>query len=141
MILAEGEKMAVVSFQTMLENELKKLIKEGDFIAATLSDKSGLVLAMEGNSALTTTISALSSLSLGFKTAVQKETALFFIDEVSTVSENKYRYVNRYFEIDNEYFIISMIVPPNQAYRHLTNQAIVNLKKLFMNRAIQISRN
>ena len=133
--------MGIVSFQTQLENELEKLKKEGGFIAVTLSDKSGLVLAMVGNEALTTTISALSSLSLSFKTSVQKETALYFIDEVSTVSENKYRYINRYFEIDNEYFIISMIVPPNQAYRQLTNQTIDSLKNLFLSRSIQISRN
>lgn len=124
--------MKNVSFQEKLENELKVLLEKADFIAVTLSDESGLVLATKGNSALTTTMSALSSLSLEFKESVQNETLLYYIDEVSTVSENKFRFVNRYFEINNNYYILSIIVPPNTSYRSVSNQSIANITKLFM---------
>ena len=124
------KKNKVQSFQQKLENQLREVVDKGGFVAATLSDEKGLLLSTVGNRILTDIISALSSSSLHFKSSVEEETPLADIDEVSCVSGNKARYINRYFEIDNNFYILSVITPPHKAYRRVTNQAIINLKKI-----------
>lgn len=132
-----GNKNKTIPFQLRLENELKRMVDDGGFIAAALSDERGLILSTIGNRFLTDIISALSSLSLQFKTTVQVETDFDDIDEVSCVSGNKARYVNRFFKIGKDFYILSIIIPPYHSYRRFTNQSISKFKKIISDRLSQ----
>ncbi|MCB0281879.1 MAG: hypothetical protein H6627_05780 [Calditrichae bacterium] len=123
-----------LSFDAKLAKELNQLMDEGGFIAATISDDKGLVLATKGNRILTDTISALSSASLQYKNAVQKEAGLVEIDEVTCVSGNKARYINRFFEINSHLFVLSAISPPHASYRKITNQAVISIQRIIKER-------
>jgi hypothetical protein len=126
--------MKETTFQAALEKELKNVSENGNFSALSLSDESGLVLATIGDHELATIASAISSLSLTYKKTVQEQLKLHNIDEVSTVSNDKYRFVNRYVQVDDSYYIITLIVYPNQTYRRLTNTAISRIKKVIQGR-------
>lgn len=128
-------KMEKITFQSQLENELNDIARQGGFVSVVLSDDKGLVLAMTGNRVLGNIASALSALSLSYKNTVEQEMNLEDIDEISTVTGHKYRFVNRFISINNEdsCFVISLIVPPNHPYRKLLNIVATKIKKLLYN--------
>lgn len=126
--------MEKITFQSQLENELNDIALQGGFVSVVLSDDKGLVLAMTGNRVLGNVASALSALSLSYKNTVEQEMNLEDIDEISTVTGHKYRFVNRFISINEDScFVISLIVPPNHPYRKLLNIAVNRIKKLLSN--------
>ena len=118
------------SFQSVLEHELIQIYEKGKFKALSLSDESGLVLATIGDHDLATIASAISSLSLAYKKTVQEQLHFQNIDEVSTVGDDKHRFVNRFISVEDNDYILSAIVAPQQSYRRLTNTAVQRIKRI-----------
>jgi len=118
------------SFQAILENELAQIYENGQFSALSLSDESGLVLATVGDHELANIASAISSLSLAYKKTVQEQLHFQNIDEVSTVGDDKHRFVNRFISVEESNYILSAIVAPQQSYRRLTNTAVQRIKRI-----------
>ena len=118
------------SFQSVLEHELIQIYEKGKFKTLSLSDESGLVLATIGDHELATIASAISSLSLAYKKTVQEQLHFQNIDEVSTVGDDKYRFVNRFISVEDNDYILSAIVAPQQSYRRLTNTAVQRIKRI-----------
>jgi hypothetical protein len=50
------------------------------------------------------------------------------VDELSLVGDDRTRLACRYFSVDGQDLVLSVLIPPNRYYRRLTNRAIKALR-------------
>jgi predicted regulator of Ras-like GTPase activity (Roadblock/LC7/MglB family) len=118
--------------QTALKNVLDQIVTEGDYEAALLSDSDGLPLATFGASATAGMMAAMAALLGDAARQARRQLDLSHVDELSLVGEDRFRLVCRFFETaQGQALCLTVVVPPDQAYRRITNQAIKKIKTVW----------
>jgi predicted regulator of Ras-like GTPase activity (Roadblock/LC7/MglB family) len=123
-----------IGFNEKLEAQLKRLNIKGDFLASLIADVQGLPVAAMDSSYNNETIAALSALVREVSYRAESQLGFKHMDEVSLVDDDKIRLVCRYFQVGDNPYILSCLVPANQTYRRLTNTAIREISKIMKKR-------
>lgn len=116
---------------TGLEKILHEINEKGGFKASVLATTDGLPIAIVPPVYDSDTISAMVAMVLDAIQRAQSRLGFARVDEVSAVDDGKMRLVCRYFSLDDESFILAVVVPPNRRYRSLTNQAISRVRQIW----------
>ncbi len=75
-------------------------------------------------------MAAMTALLRAVTQRVRHELDMAYVNELSLVCDDRFRLVCRFFETDaGQPLILTLVVPPNQAYRRITNRAITAIKK------------
>jgi hypothetical protein len=119
-----------LGFHELLEAQLKNLNTEGQFLASLIADVQGLPIAAMDSVYDTEMIAALSALVRDASHRAETQLGFKKMDEVSLVDDDKVRLVCRYFQVGDQIYILSCVVPAYQTYRRLTNTAIREVKKI-----------
>jgi predicted regulator of Ras-like GTPase activity (Roadblock/LC7/MglB family) len=119
-----------LGFTELLEAQLKRLNIEGQFLASLLADVKGLPIAAMDSEYNTEMIAALSALVRDVSHRAETQLGFKKTDEVSLVDDDKLRLVCRYFQVGNQTYILSCVIPAYQTYRRLTNSAIKEIVKI-----------
>lgn len=118
--------------QLLLEEILKRTITVGDYEAALLSDSDGLVLAKAAANEMAVMMAAITALLRDAALRAGHQLDLAHINELSLVGDDRFRVVCRFFQTDlGQPLSLTLVVPPDQAYRRLTNQAITDIVKIW----------
>lgn len=118
-----------VDKQTVFEQILQELVAEGEYEAALLSDSDGLALAVVGTEESAAMMAAMTALLGDSARQARWQLDLVYVNELSLVSDDRFRLVCRFFETESgQPLALTLIVPPDQAYRRLTNQALSQIK-------------
>ncbi|MGD2248567.1 MAG: DUF2226 domain-containing protein [Candidatus Methanofastidiosia archaeon] len=123
-----------LGFTELVEAQLRKLNKEGSFMASLVADVQGLPIAAVDSEYSTERIAALSALVQDASHRAETQLGFKKMDEVSLVDDDKVRLVCRYFKVGNNTFVLSCVVPAYQAYRRLTNTAIKEISTIMEKR-------
>lgn len=123
-----------LGFTELVEAQLKKLNKEGNFMASLVADVQGLPIAAVDSEYSTDRIAALSALVQDVSHRAETQLGFKKMDEVSLVDDDKVRLVCRYFKVGDNIFVLSCVVPAYQAYRRLTNRAIKEISTIMEER-------
>jgi hypothetical protein len=114
--------------QTVLEEILTRIITTGDYEAALLSDSDGLVLARAAADDTALMMAAITAVLREAATQARRQLDLAYINELSLVGDDRFRVVCRFFKTPTKQPLsLTVVVPPDQAYRRLTNQAITQI--------------
>jgi predicted regulator of Ras-like GTPase activity (Roadblock/LC7/MglB family) len=114
--------------QAVLEEILTWIITTGDYEAALLSDNDGLVLAKAAADETGMMMAAITAVLREAATQARRQLELAYINELSLVGDDRFRVVCRFFQTPTEQPLsLTVVVPPDQAYRRLTNQAITKI--------------
>jgi predicted regulator of Ras-like GTPase activity (Roadblock/LC7/MglB family) len=122
--------LANANKQQKLEKVLERVLAGGHYEAALLSDVDGLPLAAVYNDADEPTdsagiVAAVTALLRDAAAQARLQLELAFVNELSLVSDDRYRFVCRFFETDaGQLLSLTLVVPPDEAYRRNTNRAI-----------------
>ena len=108
---------------------LYEMNEAGRFKASVLVSAEGLPLSSASSPFDTDTIAAMVALVKGTIEQARESIGLDEVDEVSIVQGDKMRLVCRWFVVGNEELILSVIAPPHQTYRRLTNRAISRIRR------------
>jgi predicted regulator of Ras-like GTPase activity (Roadblock/LC7/MglB family) len=122
----------MASKQELFEEILNKMNEKGNFDAAVLSLKDGLLLA---SSQLQYQDDMAAVMVTVLKEAAQKisqKLNLSQMDEISIVGDDRTRLVCRYFSVDGSDLLLTVVTPPDRAYRRLTNQTIKEIKRIWL---------
>jgi predicted regulator of Ras-like GTPase activity (Roadblock/LC7/MglB family) len=119
----------VSSDEFSLEQILREMNEEGHFKASVLISAEGLSLSSASSPFDTETISAMVALLRNTVEQARMSIGLDEVDEVSIVQADKMRLICRCFVLGEEELILSIIAPPHQTYRRLTNQAISRIRQ------------
>ncbi len=114
-----------------LEALLREINVKGGYSASVLATADGLSVAVVPPVYDSEIISAMVALVRGAIERAQTQLNFARVDEVSAVDDDRIRLVCRYFEIEDEPFILAVIVPPEKSYRQLTNQAIRRVRQVW----------
>jgi predicted regulator of Ras-like GTPase activity (Roadblock/LC7/MglB family) len=117
------------SEETSLEQILREMNEEGHFKASVLLGEEGLPLSSASSPFDTETISAMVALLSNTVEQARRSIGLDEVDEVSIVQADKMRLICRCFTLGDEELILSIIAPPHQTYRRLTNRAISRIRR------------
>ncbi|MBU7044293.1 MAG: DUF2226 domain-containing protein [Theionarchaea archaeon] len=123
-----------IGFNEKLEAQLKRLNIEGDFLASLVADVQGLPVAAMDSKYNNEMIAALSALVRDVSYRAESQLGFKNVDEVSLVDDDKIRLVCRYFQVGDNPYILSCLVPAHQTYRRLTNTAIREISKIMRKR-------
>lgn len=130
-ILMEEEELG---FTELLEAQLRRLNREGQFLASLVADVQGLPVAAVDSEYNTDRIAALSALVRDVSHRAETQLGFKKTDEVSLVDDDKVRLMCRYFQVGDQTYILSCVIPAYQTYRRLTNRAIRELEKIMKTR-------
>lgn len=130
-MLVEEEELG---FTELLEAQLKRLNREGQFLASLVADAQGLPVAAVDSEYSTERIAALSALVRDVSYRAETQLGFKRTDEVSLVDDDKVRLVCRYFRVGDQTYILSCVIPAYQTYRRLTNRAVRELEKIMKTR-------
>ncbi len=115
--------------QTLFEQVLSRIINEGDYEAALLSDDDGLALALVATEETTAMIAPMTALLRDSARQARQQLDLAYVNELSLVCDDRFRLVCRFFQTDSgQPLALTLVVPPDQSYRRLTNRAITEIK-------------
>jgi len=120
------------SKQELFEEILYKMNKEGNFEAAMLSMQDGLPLASSPAHYEDEMAAALVTLLNEAAKKIHRELRLAQMDEISLVGDDRTRLVCRYFSVDGHDFLLTVLTPPDQAYRRVTTQTIKEIKRIWL---------
>lgn len=120
--------------QVKLDNVLHRITEEGNFKASILSTDEGFSISAVSSQFDDVVISAISSIVQEVSRKAERYIGFKRMDEVSLVDDDKFRLVCREFPVDDSQFILTVVVPPYQTYRRLTNVAIRDIEKIFQER-------
>ncbi|MBU7033317.1 MAG: DUF2226 domain-containing protein [Theionarchaea archaeon] len=123
-----------IGFNEKLEAQLKRLNIEGEFLASLVADVQGLPVAAMDSDYNNEMIAALSALVRDVSYRAESQLGFKKMDEVSLVDDDKIRLVCRYFQVGENPYILSCLIPANQTYRRLTNTAIREISKIMRKR-------
>lgn len=111
--------------QTSLDDILNHVLDQGDYEAALISDQDGLPLASTGARTTPGMMAAMTALLRDAAIEAHQRLDLAYVNELSLVGDDRYRFVCRFFHTDaGQLLSLTMVVPPDQAYRQVTNEAI-----------------
>jgi predicted regulator of Ras-like GTPase activity (Roadblock/LC7/MglB family) len=118
--------------QQLLEDVLNRIVTAGEYEAALLSDTDGLVLAMAAADEMAVMMAAITALLRDAATQARQQLSLANINELSLVGDDRFRVVCRFFQTGmGQPLSLTLVVPPDQAYRRITNQAIADIVKIW----------
>jgi hypothetical protein len=123
-----------IGFNEKLEAQLKRLNIEGEFLASLVADVQGLPVAAMDSDYNNEMIAAISALVRDVSYRAESQLGFKKMDEVSLVDDDKIRLVCRYFQVGENPYILSCLIPANQTYRRLTNTAIREISKIMKKR-------
>jgi len=130
MLIEEEE----LGFTGLLEAQLKRLNREGQFLASLVADVQGLPVVAVDSEYNTERIAALSALVRDVSHRAESQLGFKKVDEVSLVDDDKVRLVCRYFKVGDQTYILSCVIPAYQTYRRLTNTALREIEKIMKKR-------
>ncbi len=130
MLIEEEE----LGFTGLLEAQLKRLNREGQFLASLVADVQGLPVVAVDSEYNTERIAALSALVRDVSHRAESQLGFKKMDEVSLVDDDKVRLVCRYFKVGDQTYILSCVIPAYQTYRRLTNTALREIEKIMKKR-------
>lgn len=130
MLIEEEE----LGFTGLLEAQLKRLNREGQFLASLVADVQGLTVVAVDSEYNTERIAALSALVRDVSHRAESQLGFKKMDEVSLVDDDKVRLVCRYFKVGDQTYILSCVIPAYQTYRRLTNTALREIEKIMKKR-------
>jgi predicted regulator of Ras-like GTPase activity (Roadblock/LC7/MglB family) len=119
------------SKQELFEEALAKMNQKGNFMAAMLSLKDGLPLASSPPHYEDEIAAAMVTMLNETVRRLNQELRLPQIDEISIVGEDGSRLVCRYFSVDGHNILLTVLTPPDQSYRRLTNDVIREIKRIW----------
>ncbi|TKJ31299.1 MAG: hypothetical protein CEE40_01975 [Chloroflexi bacterium B3_Chlor] len=114
-----------------LNRILREMNDEGHFKASVLVSTEGLPLSSASSPFDTETMAAMVALVKNTIQQAREHIGLDEIDEVSIVQGDKMRLICRYLVVGDEELILSVIAPPHQTYRRLTNRALREIKRVW----------
>lgn len=123
-----------LGFNELLEAQLKRLNIEGQFLASLVADVQGLPIAAVDSEYNTEMIAALSALVRDVSHRAETQLKFKKMDEVSLVDDDKVRLVCRYFQVGDQTYVLSCVVPADKTYRRLTNTALRAIEKVMKKR-------
>lgn len=116
--------------QKILEEILKDVMATGEYDAVLLSDSDGLVLAARSAGRTETTVAAVTALLRDVAAQAREQLSLEQVNELSLVDDDRSRFVCRFFRVDGGGLLnLALVVPPDRAYRRVTNQAIHRIQQ------------
>jgi len=118
-----------LGFTELLEAQLRRLNIEGQFLASLVADVQGLPIAAVGSEYNTEMIAALSALVRDVSHRAETQLGFKKMDEVSLVDDDKVRLMCRYFQVGDQTYVLSCVIPAYQTYRRLTNVALREIEK------------
>jgi len=111
------------------EETLERINREGEFEASVLATDDGLPIATAPSDYDTDITAAMVALLRSVAEQTQNQVGMGALDEVSVRATDHIRLVCRPFEVEDEVFILAVVVPARQRYyRQLTNRAIRELR-------------
>lgn len=122
----------MASKQELFVEILNKMNREGSFDAAVLSLKDGLPLASSPTHYEDETAAAMVTLLNETAKRIRHQLRLPQVNEISIVGDDRTRLVCRYCTVDDNELLLMVLLPPDQAYRRLTNQAIKEIKRIWL---------
>jgi predicted regulator of Ras-like GTPase activity (Roadblock/LC7/MglB family) len=120
------------SKQELFEEILYTMNQQGDFEAAVLSVKDGMPLASSPAHYEDEMAAAMVTLLNEAAKKITRELRLPQMDEISIVGDDRTRLVCRYFSVDGRELLLTVLAPPDRAYRRLTNQTIKAIKSIWL---------
>jgi predicted regulator of Ras-like GTPase activity (Roadblock/LC7/MglB family) len=126
---AKGVETVDASGESSFEQILREMNEEGRFKASVLLSAEGLPLSAASSPFDAETISAMVALLRNTVEQARKSIGLDEVDEVSIVQADSMRLICRCFTLGDEELTLSVIAPPHQTYRRLTNRAISRIKR------------
>ena len=108
------------------EKILIDLNSQGQFTASVLVSEDGLPVASAPTPSPydAETMAAMVAMVKDFILQTQERLGLAQVDEVSMVVGDRSRLVCRYFEAEQQPFVLAVFAPPNVSYRRLTTHAV-----------------
>jgi predicted regulator of Ras-like GTPase activity (Roadblock/LC7/MglB family) len=119
------------STQERFEEILAAMSREGNFEAAMLSMKDGLPLASSPAHYEDDMAAAMVTLLNETVKRINVQLNLSQVDEISIVGDDRMRLVCRYFIVDGNELLLTVLAPPDQSYRRLTNKVIKDVERLW----------
>jgi len=111
------------------EEALERVNREANFEASVLATSDGLAIATVPSDYDTDITAAMVALLRSVARETQDSVGMGQLDEVSVRASDRIRLVCRYFSVDDEDFILAVVVPHDRRYyRRLTNRAIREIK-------------
>jgi len=120
--------------QAILEQILRDVVADGHYEAALLSDAAGLPLATVASAnGVGVLMAAMTALLRDTARQVRNQLDLANVNELSLVSDDRFRFICRFFQTENgQPLNLTVIVPADQPYRRITNQAITKIKDAWL---------
>ena len=122
----------MASKQELFEEILNRMNEKGNFDAAVLSLKDGLPLASSRLYDKDDMAAVMVTLLNEAAQKINQELNLSQMDEISIVGDDRTRLVCRYFSVDGSDLLLTVVTPPDRAYRRLTNQTIKDIKRIWL---------
>jgi predicted regulator of Ras-like GTPase activity (Roadblock/LC7/MglB family) len=122
----------MASKQELFEQILNKLNEEGKFDAAVLSLKDGLPLASSQLHYEDDMAAVMVTVLNEAAHKINRELNLSQMDEISIVGDDRTRLVCRYFSVNGSDLLLTVVTPPDRAYRRLTNQTIKEITRIWL---------
>jgi predicted regulator of Ras-like GTPase activity (Roadblock/LC7/MglB family) len=120
------------SKQELFEEILYTMNQQGHFEAAVLSVKDGMSLASSPAHYEDEMAAAMVTLLNEAAKKISRELRLSQMDEISLVGDDRTRLVCRYFSVNGRELLLTVLTPPDRAYRRLTNQTIQAIKRIWL---------
>jgi predicted regulator of Ras-like GTPase activity (Roadblock/LC7/MglB family) len=120
------------SKQELFEEILYTMNQQGNFEAAVLSVKDGMSLASSPAHYKDEMAAAMVTLLNEAAKKISRALRLPQMDEISIVGDDRTRLVCRYFAVDGRELLLTVLAPPDQAYRRLTKQAIKEITRIWL---------
>ncbi len=115
--------------ETSLEQTLETINAEGDFEASVLATSDGLPIATVPSDYDTDITAAMVALLKSVARETQNHVGMAQLDEVCVRASDNIRLVCRSFSVNDEDFVLAVVVPRRRRYyRQVTNQAIGAIK-------------
>jgi predicted regulator of Ras-like GTPase activity (Roadblock/LC7/MglB family) len=121
----------MASKQELFEKILKKMNEDGNFDAAVLSLKDGLPLASSQLHYEDDMAAVMVTVLNEAAHKINRELNLAQMDEISIVGDDRTRLVCRYFSVNGSDLLLTVVTPPDRAYRRLTNQTIKEITRIW----------
>ena len=122
----------MASKQELFEEILNRMNEKGNFDAAMLSMRDGLPLASSPTHYEDDMAAGMVTLLNDAAQKINQELNLSQMDEISIVGDDRTRLVCRYFSVDGSDLLLTVMTPPDRAYRRLTNETIKDIKRIWL---------
>ncbi len=113
-----------------LADILREMHEAGNFKISVLVSREGLPIATAPADYDSELAAAMVALLQKVSNDAQAQLHLAEVDEVTIRDHDRSRLVCRYIVVGKERLILAAIVPPDTAYRRVTNQAIRQIRRL-----------